>query len=117
MRKLTCIRCPRGCRLLVDEKNNYAVSGQGCSRGEEYGRSECIAPKRTLTSTVPVKGGVLSRCPVKTSCPIPKGKMEEAMKALRALQPQAPIKTGDVLLPHIAGTQADLVACRNIRET
>ena len=114
MRKLTCIRCPRGCQLLVDEDNHYTVTGHGCPRGEEYGRTECISPMRTLTSTVPVDGGVIARVPVKTSEPIPKEKITEAMQALRQLRIAAPVTAGQVLLPRIAGTEADLVACRRI---
>ena len=32
MTELTCILCPKGCRLRVDEKNGYAVTGNQCPR-------------------------------------------------------------------------------------
>jgi CxxC motif-containing protein len=114
MIKLTCIVCPRGCQLQVDEENNYTVTGNSCRRGEEYGRTECIAPQRTLTTTVPVQNGELVRCPVKTASPIPKEKIWDAMDALRSVRLQAPVHVGDVVLPNIAGTEVDLVACRPI---
>ena len=44
MRELTCIVCPKGCRLKVDEENNWAVTGNSCPRGAEYGKAECTAP-------------------------------------------------------------------------
>ena len=37
MKELICIVCPRGCRLTVDENNDYAVTGNSCKRGEVYG--------------------------------------------------------------------------------
>ena len=33
MKELICIVCPRGCRLTVDENNDYAVTGNSCKRG------------------------------------------------------------------------------------
>lgn len=116
MRELTCICCPRGCRLTVDEENGYKVTGFSCERGEEYGRSECQHPVRTLTSSVPVDGGDHARCSVKTNVPIPKEALFDAMKELRTVRATAPIHTGDVLLKGIAGTEADIVAGRDVKK-
>lgn len=52
MIELTCIVCPKGCRLRVDENDGYKVLGNTCPRGEVYGREEALDPKRTVTSTV-----------------------------------------------------------------
>ena len=38
MKELVCIVCPKGCRLSVDEENGFAVTGNSCPRGEEYGK-------------------------------------------------------------------------------
>lgn len=53
MREITCIVCPTGCRLLIDE-NAMRVSGNRCPRGLKYGIEEMTSPKRTVTSTVRV---------------------------------------------------------------
>ena len=52
MTELICITCPKGCHLSVDEKNDYAVTGNSCPRGVEYGKSELLHPVRVVTSTV-----------------------------------------------------------------
>lgn len=52
MIELTCILCPKGCRLRVDENDGYKVIGNACPRGADYGREEALDPKRTITSTV-----------------------------------------------------------------
>ena len=114
MRTLTCICCPRGCQLTVDEENGYKVSGNGCERGAEYGYTECTNPTRTLTSSVPVEGGDHARCSVKTDKPIAKGKLFDAMKEVRAIRATAPLCRGDILICGIAGTDANLIACREI---
>lgn len=114
MKELICIVCPQGCRLRVDEDNNYTVSGNRCARGEEYGRTELLNPTRVLTSTVEVEGSHTSRCPVKTNGVIPKGKMFEAMDCVRAVKVCAPVKTGQVIIENLLGTGVDLVATRDM---
>jgi NADPH-dependent 2,4-dienoyl-CoA reductase/sulfur reductase-like enzyme/CxxC motif-containing protein len=82
---LVCIVCPKGCRLQVDENNDFAVTGHDCVRGEEYGKQEISNPTRVITSTVCAAGGAISRMPVKTDKNIPKGKIFEAMTSLDEL--------------------------------
>ena len=82
MKELICIVCPKGCHLKVDEDNGYAVAGSGCPRGAEYGKRELTHPTRVITSTVRCRGGAYPRCPVKTSGPIPKERIFEAVALL-----------------------------------
>lgn len=109
-RELTCIVCPRGCHLVVTLEGGVptAVTGNACPRGAAYAEAECTHPVRTLTSTVRVADGrVLA---VKTNAPIPKEKLFEAMADVNRVVAPVSTKEGDVLLPHICGTDADLVA-------
>ena len=46
MRELTCIVCPRGCRLKIDDDLN--VTGNSCPRGAQYAKDELTNPKRTM---------------------------------------------------------------------
>nr|MCR5492023.1 DUF1667 domain-containing protein [Bacilli bacterium] len=62
--ELTCIICPRGCHLKVDDEMN--VTGNSCPRGAAYAKQELTNPTRTITSTVKCDSKVLSVCPVKT---------------------------------------------------
>lgn len=114
MKNLICIVCPRGCRLTVDEENGYAVTGNSCPRGAEYGKNEILNPVRTLTTTVRIESETMKLCPVRTEKPIPKGKMFEAVKVLSGIQLKAPVKTGDVALKDILNTGADVIVTRNI---
>lgn len=112
MRNLICICCPRGCHLQVDIENDYAVTGHSCQQGAEYGRNECVAPVRTVTSTVKITGGTIPRCPVKTSRPVPKERIFDVMEAINHLRLMAPVQAGQVLLSDVAG--ADIIAARMI---
>ena len=114
MKELVCIVCPRGCRLLVDEENGCAVTGNSCPRGAEYGKNEVSNPTRVLTSTVRIEGARYRRCPVKTRTAVPKGKLIEIMGLLNGVEVTAPVKTGQVVLPDAAGTGVDVVATKDM---
>lgn len=114
MNELICIVCPRGCHLHVDEAQNYAVTGNACPRGAEYGVQEFRCPVRTLTSTVVLRGGTHRRLPVRTSRPIPKQKITDAMAVINQLQVEAPVRAGQVLCQDISSTGADLIATRTM---
>lgn len=114
MTELTCIGCPLGCRLSVDEENDYAVTGNTCKRGEIYGKNELKNPTRVLTTTVEAQGGIHGRCPVRTEAPIPKGMLFEAMKELQKVKVTAPVKCGEVIVENILGTGVNVIATRDL---
>lgn len=53
MRELTCIVCPIGCRLSVENAadGELLVTGNRCPRGAAYAVEEIRAPKRVVTAT------------------------------------------------------------------
>ncbi|WP_455582813.1 DUF1667 domain-containing protein [Dysosmobacter sp.] len=114
MTDLICITCPKGCHLTVDEAGGYAVTGNGCPRGVEYGKNELLHPVRTVTSTVRVEGAAIARLPVKTDRPLPKEKMFDCMALLNTITVHAPVHTGDILAARILGTEANLVSTKSL---
>ena len=134
MKELICITCPKGCHLKVDEQT-YAVTGNSCPRGAVYGANELRNPVRVVTSTVIVEGparlpetspakgrgtgeaggGVdLRRLPVKTDRAIPKSKMFEVMDEIARVRVTPPVAVGQILIPHVAGTDGNVVATKNL---
>lgn len=116
MRELICIMCPKGCHLKVDEKNGYAVTGNGCPRGAEYGKNELKNPTRVLTSTVCVNSKSACRLPVKTDGEVPKYMMAEAMRLLDNVDVSAPIRVGDVVVKNIFLTGVNFVSAKTLTE-
>ena len=112
--ELTCIVCPIGCALRVEQNDDgevVSVTGNTCPRGAKYGKDEVLHPVRTLTTTV--RASNTDRLlPVKTDRPIPKEKLFEAMEKVNSLSVKAPIRIGDVLLDDLFG--AKLVAAANL---
>ena len=117
MRELICINCPLGCHLSVDDKDkaNVKVSGNTCPRGVTYAVSEVNAPKRMVTSSVPVVGSKVQRVSVKTSAPIPKGRIFDCLAQIKNITATAPVRIGDVLLANVCDSGADVVATREAK--
>ncbi len=113
-RKMTCIECPQGCSLEIEADGSrvISVSGHKCKRGDKYARQEVEAPMRTLTTSVLTRGLELKMLPVRTSKPIPKDKLFEAMEAVKRIAVTSPVKAGSVIATDLIGLGVDLVACR-----
>lgn len=86
IRTLTCISCPMGCPLTIEMDGDEIISitGNTCKRGEVYARKEVTAPTRIVTSTIKVTGGSADMVSVKTKTDIPKDKIFECIKCLKA---------------------------------
>lgn len=114
-RTLTCILCPRGCRLMaLQEDHEVKVQGAGCPKGVDYAREELTSPVRIVTATVSLEGGTLTRLPVKTADPVPKKMVLPVAAALRHVSIQAPVKAGETVADNIAGTNTSVVATRSV---
>ena len=117
-KRVTCIDCPKGCVLTADTENGKVlkVSGNECPKGEEYAMAEIENPVRILTSTVVNEGLSLKMIPVRTDRPIPKGKMMEAMRAIRKLRVARPVDSGEAIVKGFLGLEADLIVTRSCDE-
>ena len=112
MKEFTCIICPRGCHLMVDEDNN--VSGNTCPKGKEYALNEITHPVRTITSSIRVRNRPYTLVSVKTSKPVPKELIFKVMKQINNLSVDAPTKIGDVVVKNILNLNVDILISKNI---
>lgn len=111
-RQVICIRCPNGCLVTADKNSDggYDVSGNLCPKGKEYIINEFTNPVRNISSIMRVGGtdGDVVAC--KTGSEIPKAKIYDVMKEIKASEAAAPVKVGDILIKNVAGTGADIIA-------
>lgn len=113
-REITCIVCPRGCRMTADIQGDaITVTGHTCQRGEKHAIGEITNPVRSLTSIVRVSNRRDTMVSVKSAEPVPKGKLFEIMELIRSVQVEAPVKIGDVILDNVCGTR--IVATKESR--
>lgn len=118
-KEMICIVCPIGCKMTliesVESENGFVVSGNKCNRGPAYAVKEMTNPTRVLTTTVAIEGAHIERMPVKSSAPLPKGKLMEAMAIINTTNVAAPLAAGDVILKDILNTGVDILASRSMK--
>jgi len=127
MRNLTCIVCPIGCSLDVEEDanslENLSVTGNRCPRGEVYAFEEVRAPKRVVTAACRIEGesgsagaaaGSVRRVPVKTSAPCPREKIPALLRDIYKTTVSLPVKAGDIILAGWNGGEINVVATRTL---
>ncbi len=115
-KRINCIVCPLGCEITVQMQDDkiIAIKDFSCPRGQAYATEEMTAPKRVLTSTVKIAGGLLPLLPVVSSQPLPKEKVMACAAALRKINIQAPVQQGDIIIPDILGLGVDIIASRSM---
>ena len=116
--EITCIVCPIGCKILVkkDGSNVEILDGNRCKRGVEYARSEALDPRRMLTSSVLVKGGIWPLVSVKSSKPIPKEKVFSVLEQIKKINIKAPVTSGQIVLKNVAQTGIDIIATKAVKK-
>lgn len=117
-RNLTCIGCPKGCSLIVELENTtvLSVKGNSCKVGEQYGKNECTNPSRILTTIIPINNGDINMLPCKTSKPIKKTLIFDALKEISKVTVTAPIHIGTVIIENILNTNSNIIATREVLE-
>ena len=111
-KSFVCIVCPRGCLLTIDDEMN--VTGNTCPRGEAYAKSEVTNPTRIITSSVRVNNREDTLVSIKTSAPVPKGRMLDVMAEINKVSVSAPTHIGDVVIKNVLGLDVDIIITKNI---
>lgn len=111
-----CIGCPLGCHLDVEHEGPQIIKVRGfsCKRGKEFAKQEHSDPRRMLTTTLRIEGGLWAKLPVKTASALPKGRVREVCNFLHGMTLKAPVKMGDVIVADVLGTGVDIVATRDM---
>ena len=111
--EIVCIMCPLACRVLVtadDAGNILDVAHYECKEGREYAIVEYKFPARVLTTTLLTAAASRRLLPVRSSQPIPKTKLMGVMYSLGKIRIGPPVKMGQVVVPNINGTGADMIS-------
>lgn len=111
-KEIICTVCPRGCAINVEGSENgiNGIEGYSCKRGMEYAKSEFLSPVRILTTSVKIKGRENELLPVRSSKPLPKGKLFDCMEIIKKVEVSLPVKQYDIIVSNICGSGADIVA-------
>lgn len=114
-KELTCIGCPMGCRItaVLENKTVTSVEGNTCNIGKKYAEEELTIPKRTITALMKANETNVPIC-VKTDKPIEKSKIFDCLDELKKFVVKRPVKTGDIIIQGVCGTDSNIVATRDL---
>ncbi len=111
MKKITCIVCPKGCEMTVNQQNGkIIVTGNSCKRGEKFAVDEMLHPTRTLQSTVKTIYKQMPRISVKTNNVIPKDKIFKVMNEIAKVNVKNKLKNGDVIIKDVLNLGVDVIS-------
>jgi len=115
-KKITCIICPMSCIIDVDyaKKGIKKLQGHQCKKGKVYAREELYDPKRMVTSTIKVNGGVLPLVSVRTNKSVPKKLIFPIINEISRINLEAPVKIGDIIIKNIQGTGTNIIATKTV---
>ena len=119
MTELTCIVCPRGCKLQIEAENGgYTVTGNGCKRGGVFAVNEMTDPKRTICSTVRTVFPDVPVLPVRVSDEIPKNRIFDVMHEINKAVVKTPVGRGEAVIKNVLDLGVDVIATSNmLKET
>lgn len=117
MRELTCIVCPNGCSLKVNQGvDPWSITGNLCPRGIEFARRELTNPTRTVCSTAQTSFAAVRRLPVRTRGEVPLASVRSVMSEISCLVVDHEARTGDTLIENVAGTGVAVVATADLAD-
>lgn len=119
IQEMVCITCPIGCRmeLEIEDGEIKTVQHNSCKRGVEYAKQEYYDPKRMVTTTAEVVGGILRRVPVRTSEPVGIQHINNLLQAVYTLTIEAPLPIGTPVIKNFEETGVDVITTRNVRKS
>lgn len=116
LKNYTCIICPNGCDITVELNNGIINSIQGatCKRGNRYVEQEITNPKRCISSSILLEGGVLPLVSVRLSNPIPKERIFDVMEVIKKSRLKAPVSTGQIAIANVLGLGSNVIVTKNV---
>lgn len=110
MREMTCIVCPKGCRLAVEKMDGeISVKGALCPRGDKYAIQELTDPQRSLQTTVRTTLAGCRRAAVKLSSEIPLKEIFLYMEEINKVVLTEKKHVGEVVAANLRGSGIDLI--------
>lgn len=115
-RTFTCIVCPNGCEIEAEYSGTQvlAISGNLCPKGADYVTQELVDPRRTIATSVIVRGGELPLTSVRLTGAIPKDRIFDAMREINKITLTAPVQIGDVVIKGLLGYDSDVIVTKNV---
>jgi len=82
----------------------------------KYAHGELTDPRRDISGSVRIDGALNNVLPVKTSAPLPKDMLLAAARLLGTVVVKPPVKTGDIIIANVLGTDSHFVAALSMEK-
>lgn len=116
LKEITCIVCPNGCEMEVEEDGGKFISviGHLCPKGEAYAKQELINPQRTISTSILIKDGELPLASVRLTKPVPKKDIYRVMEEIKKITKTAPVQAGEIVISRILGLDSDVIITKSV---
>lgn len=111
MKELTCIICPNGCTLSIDDELN--VSGNLCPRGKEFALNEIKDPKRSITTTCKTIFKNVPVIAVRSDGEVRKDDVIKVIDEINKVVIDSKMKIGDVVIKNVLGSGVNIILSSN----
>lgn len=115
IKKLTCIVCPNGCQLEIDDVTQK-VTGNKCPRGVPFAISELTNPRRSITSTVRTILPEYPVIPVRTDGEIAKEKISDLMFLLKSVVIKEYLPIGTIIIHNVFESNINVITTANMQK-
>ncbi|MFA5422115.1 MAG: DUF1667 domain-containing protein [Bacilli bacterium] len=115
IKKITCIVCPNGCQLEIDELT-HQVTGNKCLRGVTFAINEVTNPLRSVSSTVRTNLPEYPVVSVRTNGEIPKDQMLGLIKLLKGVIVDDYLPIGTIIIHNVFGSNVDVITTANMQK-
>ena len=115
MKKLTCVVCPNGCLLQIEESSN-TITGNKCPRGIAFALDELANPRRSLTSSVRTTLPEYPVISVRTEGDIPKAKMMELTALLKKIIIKEYLPIGTIIVHNVFNSNVNVITTSDMQK-
>ena len=111
MKELTCIICPNGCSLSIDNELN--VTGNLCPRGKEFAINEIKDPKRSITSTCKTVFKDIPVIAVRSDSEVKKDDVKKVIEEINKITIDKRLPIGEIIIKNVINSGVNIILCSN----
>lgn len=111
MKELTCIICPNGCSLSIDNELN--VTGNLCPRGKEFAINEIKDPKRSITSTCKTVFKDIPVIAVRSDSEVKKDDVKKVIEEINKITIDKRLPIGEIIIKNVINSGVNIILSSN----
>ena len=111
MKELTCIICPNGCSLSIDNELN--VTGNLCPRGKEFAINEIKDPKRSITSTCKTVFKDIPVIAVRSDSEVKKDDVKKVIEEINRITIDKRLPIGEIIIKNVINSGVNIILSSN----